>query len=106
MQLSAEMMTILMCFSGVMASSLDILSIILYTHHQVGFSCLIMLFFLLNDFSVVFGVIFKLFVNLKQIANNAILTDRCIFSVSDTALLSKRKSKFSQQESNLRPSDY
>ena len=30
----------------------------------------------------------------------------CIFSVSDTGKLKKRKSEFSQQESNTRPSDY
>ena len=29
-----------------------------------------------------------------------------IFSVSDTSILVKRNSEFSQQESNLRPSDY
>ena len=29
-----------------------------------------------------------------------------IFSVSDTGILGKRNSEFSQQESNLRPSDY
>ena len=28
------------------------------------------------------------------------------FSVSDTGILGKRNSEFSQQESNLRPSDY
>ena len=71
MQFSPETMTILLYFSGVMASSLDILSIILYTRHQVGFSCLIMLFFfLLYDFAVVFSIIFKLFVTTDEFKTN------------------------------------
>ena len=35
-----------------------------------------------------------------------IVNMRMIFSVSDTGILGKRNSEFSQQESNLRPSDY
>ena len=37
---------------------------------------------------------------------NGIHFENDIFSVSDTGILGKRNSEFSQQESNLRPSDY
>lgn len=33
-------------------------------------------------------------------------SDRCTFSVSDTGILGKGKSEFSQQQSNLKPSNY
>ena len=39
------------------------------------------------------------FINYKSIIEND------IFSVSDTGILGKRNSEFSQQESNLRPSE-
>ena len=39
-------------------------------------------------------------------ANQLAIENDIFFSVSDTGILGKRNSEFSQQESNLRPSDY
>ena len=42
----------------------------------------------------------------NALLSNKIIYENDIFSVSDTGILGKRNSEFSQQESNLRPSDY